>query len=376
VRLEGRDVDGHHDRDWALGFKLIVAEAEMTRQQHGHGRLASARQLCGVVAFALLVALFSTPSTRAQVAADALLKRLSPQGLVSDFASLISDSDEQTILQRLRVLEDQTGAQVAVVTIESLEGGQIDDFANKLFTRWGIGQKGRDNGVLILVALRDRKARIEVGKGLEGILPDALAGRILDEQLFPAFRQSKFSEGLRACALRVAEIVERNQPPSPQELTRPTRPQLSFWARVGLALFFTPFVLAGGFAIGLAIGMPWKPAFIFPKIFAALWGAIFGGVVLAIAFSQLGWFSSWVLTLLGLSMLGVGCLAGRNIKLGKRAYAKRSRSAPWWTPVLVPSGGWGDWSNSSSGGGFGGGGSSWGGFGGGSSGGGGASGGW
>ena len=96
-----------------------------------------------------------------------------------------------------------------MVTLKSLEGGQIDDFAVKLYKRWGIGQKGKDNGVLLVVAIDDRKARIEVGYGLEPILPDALAGRVLNEQLFPAFRQKRYAEGLTAAVNRVAEIIER-----------------------------------------------------------------------------------------------------------------------------------------------------------------------
>jgi uncharacterized protein len=87
-------------------------------------------------------------------------------------------------------LRRKTGAQFAVVTLKSLEGGQIDDFANKLFKKWGVGEKGKNNGIMLLVAMQDRKARIEVGYGLEPILPDALAGRVLDEQLFPAFSSS------------------------------------------------------------------------------------------------------------------------------------------------------------------------------------------
>src|SRR5207247_10289359 len=102
----------------------------------------------------------------------------------------------------------------------SLEGGQIDDFAVKLFARWGIGEKDKKTGVLRLVGMQDRKARIEVGYGLEPILPDALAGRILDEQLFPAFKQQRYADGLTAAVNRIVEIAERNEP-APADVRQP-----------------------------------------------------------------------------------------------------------------------------------------------------------
>src|SRR6185437_11437725 len=80
------------------------------------------------------------------------------------------------------------------------------------FKQWGIGQKDQKNGILLLVAIQDRKARIEVGYGLEPILPDALAGRILNGQLFPAFKQQRYADGLTAAVNRIIEIMEKNEP--------------------------------------------------------------------------------------------------------------------------------------------------------------------
>ena len=100
-------------------------------------------------------------------ASDALLNSLQPRGLVNDYANVISPADENQLSSILTELRQKTGAEVAVVTLPSLDGGQIDDFAVRLYERWGIGQKGKDNGVLLLAAIQDRKARIEVGYGLE-----------------------------------------------------------------------------------------------------------------------------------------------------------------------------------------------------------------
>lgn len=123
---------------------------------------------------------------------DRLLRSLRPAADVNDFAGVLTPAQKESLEARCRQLREKTGAELAVVTLKSLEGEQIDDFAAGLFKQWGIGQKDRDNGVLLLVALDDRKARIEVGYGLEEILPDALAGRVLGEQLFPAFKRHQF----------------------------------------------------------------------------------------------------------------------------------------------------------------------------------------
>lgn len=127
---------------------------------------------------------------------DALLKKLAPQGDLSDFAQVFSADQKQACESFLREIRASTSAEVAVVTLPSLEGGEINDFANRLFQKWGIGKKKTDNGVLILVAVEDRKARIEVGYGLEGVLPDARTGRILDEVMLPCFRQGNYAEGV------------------------------------------------------------------------------------------------------------------------------------------------------------------------------------
>lgn len=164
---------------------------------------------------AIVAACLEAAAAQAAIPSDALLQRLEPQGYVNDFAELLAPADRAAIEQRLAELQQKTSAEFALVTLKSLEGGQIDDFANKLFKKWGVGKKGKDNGVLLLVAVEDRKARVEVGYGLEPILPDALAGRVLDEQLFPAFKQQRDGQGLTAAVNRIAEIIERGEPGRP-----------------------------------------------------------------------------------------------------------------------------------------------------------------
>jgi len=297
---------------------------------------------------------------------DALLSHLKPQGLLNDFASILDATQREAIATVLKDLEAKATAQLAVVTLDSLEGGQIDDFAVKLFKRWGIGQKGKDNGVLLLVALKDRKARIEVGYGLEPVLPDALAGRILDEELFPAFRKERYADGLLAAARRIAGIVERNEPARKGAEGFPWGPDAPAWLGWALPLFLGVFVGLGAFFLGAGLGA--RVAFLI------LWGAGFGGIPLGMAalasraaFTGLGLF--------GLALLALGFVTGRknpkSFRQGgrRRSYGYSSSSAWIWgaTSGRSSGGGWSSGGFSSGGGG---------GFGGGSSGGGGASGGW
>ena len=323
---------------------------------------------------ALLMAFSLAVATRPALGAippDALLERLKPQGLVNDFAGILSPQERDSMEQLLRDLEHKTAAQVAVVTLESLEGGQIDDFTHKLFNRWGVGQKGKDNGVMLLVALRDRKARIEVGYGLEPVLPDVLCGRILNEALFPAFRQNRHAEGLVRAVRRIAGIVERGEPAPklPPGSAGSAGEALPWYAAVFITLFLSLFVALGSFFAGAGVGSK--------VTFLMIWGAGFGGIPLGMAgmLAGVGGELIPILVLLPLAaiMFCLGVSVGRKhpkkFRSGSGSGRTRRRTSGWvWG---ASSGGGGGWS---SGGGFSSGGG--GGFGGGSSGGGGASGGW
>lgn len=106
-----------------------------------------------------------------------------------------------------RSLNAATSAEMAVVTVDDLAGLTIEDYAERLFRRFGIGQKGRDNGLLLLFSRDDRMVRLEVGYGLEGAVPDGLASRILDEHAIPRFREGKYGRGLYEAAAAVARAV-------------------------------------------------------------------------------------------------------------------------------------------------------------------------
>lgn len=116
---------------------------------------------------------------------------------INDYANLISDDTEQYIIKMNRELEAKTGAQIVVVTVPSLEGQSLEEYANTLFRQFGIGDKQKNNGLLLLLALDERKFRVEVGYGLEGALPDAKTGRMQDEYIIPYLKDDKWDEGIR-----------------------------------------------------------------------------------------------------------------------------------------------------------------------------------
>ncbi len=120
-----------------------------------------------------------------------------PEGYVSDYAQMLSPSTRASLEEKLRRFEEETSNQVVVVTFPSLEGEVLEDFSIRLAEKWKIGQKGKDNGVILLIFKNDRKARIEVGYGLEGALPDATCKLIIENEIVPRFRQGKFDEGIK-----------------------------------------------------------------------------------------------------------------------------------------------------------------------------------
>lgn len=115
---------------------------------------------------------------------------------LNDYAGVVDQSSSKQIIALGNELEKQTGAQVVIVTINSLEGVPIEDYANGLFRKWGIGQASKDNGVLILLAVKDKVWRVEVGRGLEGRLPDALTNRIMLELGKDDFIAGEYGQGL------------------------------------------------------------------------------------------------------------------------------------------------------------------------------------
>lgn len=132
---------------------------------------------------------------------------LRPTGYVNDFAGVVRDSAIKAELEAYcERVEQSTGAQIALVTIDDLQGEPIEDVANLLFRKWGIGSKKNNEGVLVLLAIRNRRSRVEVGYGLEQYLPDGFAGSVL-RGMRPALRQGDYGAALAEAARQIAERV-------------------------------------------------------------------------------------------------------------------------------------------------------------------------
>jgi len=135
--------------------------------------LSLQKERCAVLFFTLLMLLSS-------VAAAAIPSPPQEDIYLADFEEMVTEKDRQQILEIGRTLDHQFGAQVVVVTVDTLDGQDIESYANELFRAWGIGDREKNNGVLLLVAKGDRQFRIEVGYGLEEYITDGFAGEVLD----------------------------------------------------------------------------------------------------------------------------------------------------------------------------------------------------
>ena len=195
-----------------------------------------------------------------------------PKGPVADYAKVIPEEYKARIDVLARELWQKTGTALVVATLPSLEGDAIENAAVRLFQEWGIGKKGQDKGVLILVALKERRLRIEVGYGLEGVITDAKAGLVRDQAMTPFLKKNQFGQGLLAGTAALAEIVAKEAGVNLTGLPRTQgrekdRSPGGFWLILVLALlfFFTRFLRrgaargrgrsgAGGFLAGLFLG--------------------------------------------------------------------------------------------------------------------------
>lgn len=134
-----------------------------------------------------------------------------PSGFVNDFAGVLSSSTKTRMEATLASFREQSGHEIAVVTLPSLEGRPVEEVAADLFKTWRIGTKGKDDGLLFLVAPADRRMRIEVGYGLEGTINDALAGRLLDEEVLPRFRAGNLEGGIAAGTAAILKTIVRKE---------------------------------------------------------------------------------------------------------------------------------------------------------------------
>jgi uncharacterized protein len=170
-------------------------------------------------------------------------------------------------------IKQVTGAELAFVTVQSLEGEPIEDVANDIFHAWGVGQKGQDNGALVLLSIGDHKSRLEVGGGLGEAVPDSMAGLLLDD-MRPALRASQYGPALLAAAERLGSTIAQAKgvnipPPAHQYRVRPAPQDSIPWPLIFFGIFFLLLILrrgggnrfgggsgggGGGFWTGLLLG--------------------------------------------------------------------------------------------------------------------------
>ena len=188
----------------------------------------------------------------AQIALAERVEQLRPTNYLNDFAYVVDASTAQKINALAAEVQQKTNAQIAVVTIRTLEGAEPSDFANRLYKQWGVGQKGNDRGVLILLAVDDHKYWTEVGYGLEPILPDGKVGGFRSRN-GPLLRANRTSDAVLLISQRVAQTIaddahvtlstQSPAVPEPNSGT-PSTPQIPF-RLILLVLFILFFILPG-----------------------------------------------------------------------------------------------------------------------------------
>ena len=149
-----------------------------------------------------LAFLFAVPHSAVSLSVPPL------KGHVNDYADLLSGSERIALESMLRNFEARTTDQVVLLTLPSLEGDSLEDFSIRVAEQWKIGQKGKDNGAIFLVAVKDRKLRIEVGYGLEGVLTDAECSGIIRHTVTPLFRQGRYEQGIRAGLNSILQTID------------------------------------------------------------------------------------------------------------------------------------------------------------------------
>jgi uncharacterized protein len=166
---------------------------------------ASLRACIAVAALALC----TMTCAGAQVAVPALSAH------VTDLTATLPSAQRDALESKLVALEQRKGAQLAVLILPSTQPETIEQFAIRVFDVWKLGRKGVDDGALLIVAKNDRKVRIEVGRGLEGVIPDVIAHRVIDEYLTPHFRDGDFFGGLDAATDALGKLVDGEALPAP-----------------------------------------------------------------------------------------------------------------------------------------------------------------
>lgn len=206
-------------------------------------------------------------------------------GRVNDLAGILSPTESSHLEQKLSAIETETTNQIAILIIPSLEGNPLEEFSIRVARAWALGQKGRNNGVLILMSVEDRAVRIEVGYGLEGALTDAQSSYIIRNIMVPAFRQQLYAEGLSRAVDAIAAAIAgefKAEPKTPDSESKQDLSEVIF-VTIFLLIFFSMIrtfqpVLSGliGAVLGFINVQFFSPAPTWIYILFALIGSVVG----------------------------------------------------------------------------------------------------
>lgn len=182
-----------------------------------------------------------------------------PVGAVNDYAKVIAPAARSGMEKLAREVLEKTGTSIVVATVETIGENDADQYANELYAAWGIGKKGEDKGVLIFVAARERKIRIETGYGVESILPDGLVGEILDRDVVPYLRTGNYSQGLQNAMISVSQVIARDAGVTLTGAPSQGAPQVRTRGKSGGVLPTIFIVLAVFFLLGTRTGRAMLP---------------------------------------------------------------------------------------------------------------------
>ena len=182
-----------------------------------------------------------------------------PTSKVGDFAGVLTPTARAELQSLLTTLERDTTAEVVVATTASLGGMSVEEYGNRVFNEWRIGKAALDNGVLVLVAPTERQIRIEVGYGLEGVIPDALAGAIIRDEFLPGFRDGNYEAGILKGVRRVANVVRAKQVVTSEQLEArvpSSRPDVFLWiVFAAMAAMWLAGAVMAGATLGQALSV-------------------------------------------------------------------------------------------------------------------------
>ncbi len=282
-----------------------------------------------------------------------------PVGFVNDFAGVLTPEQRQQIEVGLKEYTQKTSNELTVVTITNLGGDTIENYIEKLFKEWGIGKKGKDNGLLFLVSKDDRKIRLEVGYGLESVVTDAGTDKIIRTLVVPAFKNGDYFKGISDGTSAIMKLsMKENFSGDSASTTTVTTEENRSRGRLGNVLPLIFFGLFGlvWFASMLARSKSWWAGGLTGAFFAVIIGRFVSG---------------WPVWLAAAGFVPAGLLFDFLISRAYQNSLSKNSRPPWWAGGSGRSSSWGRDSDDDRGSS-----SSFGGFGGGSSGGGGASGSW